>query len=308
MLPPEFISRLERIIPKEYLPGVLSGFSRQDPLAIRVNTLKITLSEALEALKADGIPFSCVSWSETAIVISDVPKETISAYRLVTDGQLFFQALSSQLPAIVLDPKPGERVLDLCAAPGSKTTQMCAMMQDQGEIVACDVVKPRFFKLKSVCQLLGASNVRCKLIDGRRLRDDQGFDKVLVDAPCSSEGRFKTFNKKTVGYWSLRKIKEMAHKQKGLLLSASRLLKPSGRLVYSTCTFSPEENEAVVDWFLRKAEGFSIEPVRIEGVASYPCLAEWEGRRYSEEACKAFRVLPTHIIGGFFMARFRKTA
>ena len=308
MLPQEFIDRLGRIVPSDHIEDVIAGFSVPDVPAIRLNTLKATVPEALSCLKADGIPFSPLPWSKTAFFLDGVTKDKLYDYPLVNDGRVYFQTLSSQLPVIVLDPQPGERVLDMCAAPGSKTTQMCAMMQDRGEIVACEVVKPRFFKLKAVCQLLGASNVRCKLIDGRRFRDDQGFDRILVDAPCSSEGRFKTFDKKTVGYWSLRKIKEMAHKQKGLLLSASRLLKPGGRLVYSTCTFSPEENEGVVDWFLRKAEGFTVEPVRPEGVPGYPCLTEWEGRSYTEDICKAFRVLPTDRTNGFFMASFRKEA
>jgi 16S rRNA (cytosine1407-C5)-methyltransferase len=299
---------LEKIVPREHFAGVLETFSRPDILTVRVNTLKKSVDEVCELFRNEGIGFSCVPWSSSTLIMEGVPKERLTAHALLREGNVYFQALSSMLPAIVLDPKPGERVLDLCAAPGSKTTQMSALMENKGEVVAVEVVKSRFFKLKAVCQLMGASNVRCKLTDGRRLRDDAGFDRILVDAPCSSEGRFKTFDKESVGYWSLRKIKEMAHKQKGLLLSASRLLKPSGSLVYSTCTFSPEENEAVVDWFLRKAEGFSVEPVRIQGVQAYPCLTEWEGRGFSPEVRKAFRVLPGDTMNGFFIVSFRKNA
>ncbi len=306
MLPETFIKRLEKIIPQSHFLSVLDSFSRPDSLCLRVNTLKIPLDEAFDELNKEGMAFSRISWSKTAVVIQGVAKEVLSAHSLVTEGKLYFQALSSMLPVVVLDPKPGESILDMCAAPGSKTTQMAAMMNGQGEIVAVETVKPRFFRLKSVCALLGATNVSCKLTDARRFRSSGLFDKILVDAPCSSEGRFKTFDKKSVGYWSPRKIKEMAHKQKGLLLSASRLLKDGGRMVYSTCTFAPEENESVVDWFLRKSEGMIMEPVRIEGVFSYPCLGEWEGREFSTEVEKAFRVLPTGMMGGFFVASFRK--
>jgi 16S rRNA (cytosine1407-C5)-methyltransferase len=306
MVPQEFLQRLEKIVPQEHLAAVLEGFARPDILSLRVNTLKATVAEARDTLSQEGLSFSPVAWSETVLIMEGVAKEKISAHPLVTEGKLYFQALSSLLPAIVLDPQPGERVLDFCAAPGSKTTQMSALMQNKGEIVAVDSVKPRFFKLRAVCKLLGADNVSFKLCDARRFRDNELFDRILVDAPCSSEGRFKTFDKKTVGYWSQRKIKEMAHKQKGLLLSASRLLKPGGRLVYSTCTFSPEENEGVVDWFLRKAEGFSVEPVRIPGVLTYPCLTEWEGRGFSPEVRKACRVLPSDNMNGFFIASFIK--
>ena len=104
--------------------------------------------------------------------------------------------------------------------------------------------------------------------DGRRLRAHDGlYDRILVDAPCSCEGRFIINEPKSFAYWSVRKIKEMSHKQKGLLLNASRLLGPGGILVYATCTFAPEENEEVVDWFLRKTDGrFELTPIRIDGV------------------------------------------
>jgi NOL1/NOP2/sun family putative RNA methylase len=308
VLPQEFLQRLGKIVPQEQLSGVLETFFRPDVLSVRVNTLKITVEDADALFRSEGIGFSGVPWSNTALITEGVSKDRLMAHSLIREGKVYVQALASMLPAIVLDPRPGERVLDFCAAPGSKTTQMAALMQNKGTIVAVESVKPRFYRLRSVCGLLGAANVSFKFCDARRFRDHEPFDRILVDAPCSTEGRFKDFNKESVGYWSLRKIKEMAHKQKGLLLSASRLLKPGGRLLYSTCTFSPEENEAVVDWFLRKAVGFSVEPVSIEGVSSYPCLTAWEGRSYSEDICKAFRVLPTDKMNGFFMASFRKEA
>jgi 16S rRNA (cytosine1407-C5)-methyltransferase len=209
---------------------------------------------------------------------------------------------------VVLNPHSEDLVLDVCAAPGSKTTQMALMMKNRGEITALDSVKNRFYKLKAVCTLMGALNVKCLLTDARRFRaGDTLFDKIMVDAPCSSEGRFTTLDKDSFGYWSPRKIKEMAHKQKGIILSAARCLKPGGFLVYSTCTFAPEENETVVDWFLRKTKGeFTLEPFDLPGVPRYPALKSYENRTYTQDLSFCWRVLPDGIFSGFFIARFFK--
>jgi 16S rRNA (cytosine1407-C5)-methyltransferase len=140
---------------------------------------------------------------------------------------------------------------------------------------------------------------------GRRLREEAPFDRILVDAPCSCEGRFIIHEPKSFAYWSLRKIKEMSHKQKGLLLNASRLLAPDGVLVYATCTFAPEENEEVVDWFLRKTDGrFELTPMQIEGVKTYPCLTQWHKRSYDLRIRNAVRILPDERMEGFFIAKF----
>lgn len=305
-IPPLFLERLQKIIPAGKLDGVIRSFSRVLPITVRINLLKIKKEEVLDQLKEAGIEYTRVSWNTDALILAGITSRGVNDLQLIQDGCLYRQALSSMLPVLVLAPKPGERVLDLCAAPGSKTTQIAAMMDNKGELVAVEAVKARFFKLKAVCQLLGAENVSFKITDGRRFRSHELFDKVLVDAPCSSEGRFSTLDKDSLGYWSERKIKEMVRKQRGLLLTASRLLKPGGVLVYSTCTFAPEENEGVVDWALRKAEGLHLETVSLPGVEVYPALAEWEGRDLSPEVKKCVRVLPEEMMEGFFIAKFRK--
>ncbi len=128
---------------------------------------------------------------------------------------------------MVLDPRPGQRVLDLCAAPGSKTSQIAMHMNNQGLLKANEPVRQRLYRLKSVLQLTGAK-AQISSTDGRRLKEHEGlYDRILVDAPCSCEGRFIIDEPKSFAYWSVRKIKEMSHKQKGLLLNASRLLDPA---------------------------------------------------------------------------------
>jgi 16S rRNA (cytosine1407-C5)-methyltransferase len=135
------------------------------------------------------------------------------------------------------------------------------------------------------------------------------FDKILVDAPCSSEGRFDINAPKTFAYWSPRKIKEMRTKHKGLLWRGCQLLKPGGTLVYSTCTFAPEENEEVVDWVLRKSDGtLRPEPVGIPGLPVYPALREWKKRKYGPSIDACVRIKPDRLWDAFFIAKLRKVS
>ena len=281
-----------------------------DPLAVRVNTLKADLDTLVLRLRSEGLLIDRVPWCPEALIMSGVPKKELSRHPLFSEGILYFQNLSSLVPALILAPKPGERVLDLCAAPGSKTTQIAAMMEGRGTLVAVEAVKARFYKLKTVCGLLGANNVSLKLTDGRyyRMPEEGPFDKVLVDAPCSSEGRFRTFEPESYAYWSPRKIREMAHKQKGLLLNASRLVKPGGELLYSTCTFAPEENEGVVDWFLKKQGAeFVLSPVNLPSVKACPSLAVWDRRVFASDLSRCLRILPDGKMSGFFLAFFKRS-
>ncbi len=309
MIPPEFIERLRVTIPEEDVAAALRGFSSPDSLVIRVNPLKSSDRDPVAALREQGGVLDPVAWCPGAFIVSAVAPTAISHHPLAASGNIYQQSLASLIPAIVLDPKPGEMVLDACAAPGSKTAQMAAMMKNEGAIVAVEAVKSRFFRLKAVCALQAAINVTCKLCDIRRFRSPEGlmFDRVLADAPCSSEGRFKSDEPESVAYWSVRKIKEMSYKQKGILMSASRHVKPGGTLVYSTCTYAPEENEEVVDWFLRKSEGaFTLEDCHLPGVPAYPCLTSWGRSEFDPAVLKCLRVKPGNGYTGFFVAKFKR--
>jgi 16S rRNA (cytosine1407-C5)-methyltransferase len=229
-------------------------------------------------------------------------------------GAVYLQNVSSQLPALVLDPQPGERVLDLCAAPGSKTGQIGALMAGGGEIVAVEKVRPRFYRLLANLRDQGVTTARAVLGSGTGYwhREPEAFDRVLVDAPCSTEGRFRAEDAETTRYWSERKIKEMRAVQERLLFSAVQSLKPGGVLVYSTCTFAPEENEAVVDRALRTF-GDALEVLdaglpeagRV-ATAATAGLREWRGRTFNAGIGRTRRILPDGFLEGFFLARVVK--
>ncbi len=318
-LPPLFLERLRKIIPEESFESAEESFSKERPLSVRVNTLKISKDDALSMLRQKNIEYKPVVWYENALIlckkrgqadVSACPLLTLREFhetKLMDEGYFYIQNLSSMLPVLALDIKPGEEILDMCAAPGSKTVQMAAHLNNSGTITALETVKDRFYRLKSVVTQFGAKNISCKFTDARKFRSSQLFDKILVDAPCSSEGRFKTGDKKSYAYWSPRKIKEMMHKQRGLLVSAGRLLKPDGILVYSTCTFSPEENEGVVSWFLKKTnDTMVLEEISLPDVPRYSSLLEWENKSFHADVKKCFRVLPGDNMEGFFIAKFKK--
>lgn len=215
------------------------------------------------------------------------------------------------LPALVLAPQPGETVLDLTAAPGSKTTQIACLMRGQGRMIANDNNRIRFFKLKANVEAQGASNVELSLRAGEVLgRTHPGvFDRVLVDAPCSAEGRFQVREPASLRYWKPRKVQEMARKQRRLLASGLAAVKPGGVLVYSTCTFAPEENEGMVDWALSKfGAAVMLEPIALELPNRMPGLTRWEGKVFDPSVARTARILPTPDMEGFFLARFRKRA
>lgn len=308
-LPELFLHRLQEIIPSNKYPSCLESFSSPSPLIVRANTLKISKEELLESLRNLNIQFTEISGIQDALELHHISSRELQETEIFKRGDVYCQGLSSMLPAIVLDPKPGEWVLDMCAAPGSKTTQMAALMQNRGRIVALEAVRTRYYKLKSVVGAQGAEIVSMRAIDARRFRpaEAQLFDKILVDAPCSSEGRFKINHPQTYAFWSLRKIKEMVRKQRGILLNASRWLKPHGVLVYSTCSFAPEENEGTIDWLLRKTrDKLKIIPIELTKIETTPPVLRWQGKDFHPQLKHSRRILPNQKREGFFMVKLRR--
>jgi 16S rRNA (cytosine1407-C5)-methyltransferase len=227
---------------------------------------------------------------------------------LFNEGRIYIQGLSSQLAAIILDPRPGETVLDLAAAPGGKTLHIAALMHNEGQLSAVEPVKHRFFKLKANLERGDASMVKTYLRDGREVGNKvpERFDRVLLDAPCSSEARIRSGRPETWAHWSEKKIKEVARKQKRLLISAIRALKPGGTLLYSTCSFAPEENELVIQDALRRYPEMKVIPADIPVDNVQQGLSEWAGKSLNPEVKKCTRILPNQHMDGFFLCLLQK--
>ena len=231
-------------------------------------------------------------------MLAELDERDVGKWDLYLDGRIYVQGLSSMVPALALAPRPGDRVLDLAAAPGSKTTQMAAMMGNRGVILANEPNAVRAERLAYNARLQGCSIVEVHRGWGEKLGTEmpESFDRVLVDAPCSGEGRFTAAEPGTWRSWSRRTVAESVRLQRRLLASGIRALKPGGTLVYSTCTVNAEENEAIVEGALGTQQ-VSVEPVpiRVPGALS--------GVRGLEAAV---RIVPDRDHEGFFVCRMRK--
>lgn len=312
MLPQAFLDRIREIIPTDVLHAVLSSFCVPKPVTFRVNSLKMTADDLASALAFRGIPAARIPWYADAFMLGDVSQKVLTATDLYAQGMLYVQSLSSMIPPLVLDPKPEETVLDLTAAPGSKTTQMAAMMKNTGTIVANDRSRVRTYKLDANLKTQGVINTTVTRLPGEILWQQyaEHFDKALVDVPCSLEGTFLCSYPKSFQGWTPKKVNILSKMQKFLLRSAVSATKPDGMIVYSTCTLEPEENEAVIDWLIKKEKGNVV--IASFSSRSFPEMTEgltsWKGRTYDQSIMNTRRILPSATMEGFFVAKLRKIA
>jgi len=276
------------------------------PSAVRVNTIKTTVERTREALDAEGIAYDPAEWYPGLLRLPDAQPGTNWPY---VHGWTHGQEEVSAVPARVLDPAPGERVWDACAAPGSKTTQLAALMNDSGLVVATDNNLGRIAALRSNAERLGCTNVAVTREDARNHSlkpfEFDRYDRALVDVPCSCEGTVRK-NPDALEDWTLDHVHEIAGVQKGILRRAVQATREGGSVVYSTCTFAPAENEAVLDHAIREADcelvDFDLPLAHVEGVRA------WEGETYDESVRRAKRIYPHHNdTGGFFVARLEVT-
>lgn len=307
VFPSDFIARLEQLYPAES-SHILEILQTGRPTTFRVNTLKASVESVKVELSKAGFAFEEQPFGN-AFILKNKTIRDLEEHPLYEAGALYVQGLSSMLPALFLDPKPGESILDCAAAPGSKTTQMAALMNNEGMILANDTSRIRLFKLKANLEKQGVTNVHVRQGMGQHLWQDfpEVFDRALVDVPCSMEGRFRADRPKTIADWSIRKIKDLAERQKFMLLSAISCTRPGGRIVYSTCTMAPEENEAVVAWALKKVKGAVVieEPQRLP-VSMSPGLTEWQNSSFGSELQKTRRIIPSSQYEGFYVAVLQK--
>ena len=308
-LPQAFLQRLQTILPADLYDTCLRTFDMERPTCFRINPLRGEEAVVRRELEQAGFDLRPISWAPAAYRVEGGQRRALTESSAFAEGRLYIQNPSSMLAPLVLDPVPGETVLDLAAAPGGKTLQMAAMMQNRGRISAVEPVKGRFFRLQANLQRHGVTMVRSYRMDGRAVgRKVPGrFDRVLLDAPCSSEARFRTADPASWAHWSPKKVKESARKQGRLLESAFHSLKPGGRLLYCTCSFAPEENEQVVDGLLRRhGTELRLEPVRLPVDNWIPGLTRWQGRRWDPALARAVRGIPDGEMDGFFLCLLRR--
>jgi len=262
---------------------------------IRVNTLKTSIQEIKSRFDLKPIP-----WCKEGFFINKLSVGNTKEHYL---GYIYLQGAASMIPPLVLNPKPNDIILDTCASPGSKTTQMAAMMENQGLIIANDSKIDRLKPLTLNLQRCGVTNTIITRMEGHWFKNR--FDKILLDAPCSGIGTIRK-SYKTIKMWNPQTIKKMSSLQKRLIANSFEILNKGGTLVYSTCTLEPHEDEAVVDYLLKRYDNAKLEKFSLD-LKRGSITEEFEGDVYSSEVKKCLKLWPQdNDTEGFFVAKIRK--
>ncbi|MEM2916118.1 MAG: RsmB/NOP family class I SAM-dependent RNA methyltransferase [Candidatus Woesearchaeota archaeon] len=270
--------------------------------ALRVNTLRIPEDALVSRLGALGVSLSKIPWLAHGYHVEH-SKFSLGASIEFLLGYFYLQDAAAQLPVEILDPKPGDVVLDCCAAPGGKTTQLAQLMQNKGAIIALEKKSHRLLSLRNNLERLGVSNCAVYHLDAVKAgKLGIMFDKVLLDAPCS--GNYASDKE----WFSKRKIDDVrksAEFQRSLLKAAISVLKPNGLLVYSTCTLEPEENELNMQWLI---DNYDVKFEPVGASVGDRGITEVFGKRLHGSIANCRRFWP-HKTGteGFFIAKVKKT-
>lgn len=286
------------------MPGALecrTVNTAHDVRHIRVNTLVATPEVIADRLRRLGLAVTAQPWAPEALIVACADTRALTELPDYAAGAFLLQNHASLLPVLALDPQPGDLVLDVCAAPGGKTAHLAARMGNSGQILANDVSLARWHRMNALLRQLGVSNTRTVRGPGEQLwrRHAAGFDRVLLDAPCSMLGTDTP---------SRSAVKALARQQQVLLRSAATCLRPGGVLVYSTCTITAEENESVIAAALARPElALEVVPVDLPGAPLTAAqTVDPRGRSYPAGIAGCRRVEAGADLEGFFIARLRR--
>jgi len=275
--------------------------------SIRVNTVLDSVANVKKSIEAKGWKLEPIPWCKEGFWIEHPDRKDVGNLLEHHLGKIYVQEAVSMIPPLALQPKPGDLVLDMCAAPGSKTTQMGAMMGNKGLLVANDLKGERLQSLGINIQRSGLTNVVVTKMHGKRFHEF-AFDKILVDAPCSGTGTIRK-SLKTIRIWNEGMIRKIAREQIGLAERAVLNLKSGGEMVYSTCSLEPEENEMIVHLLLEKFAELEVVPVKLPGLKTGKPVMEWNGVSLNPQIKHALRIWPQdNDTEGFFVCKLRKKA
>ena len=290
-IPQFFKEMLLKQYGEEITNKIINGYLKQRLVTLRVNTIKSNKETVKQKLQQVGIETEEVSWNPDGLIIKNVREEEIKKLDIYENGEIYLQSLSSMLPPIILEPKAGENILDMAAAPGGKTTQIAAITENKAFITACEKNKIRADRLKYNLQKQGVGCVNVMLEDARKLSDFFSFDKILLDAPCSGSGTMSVFDNS----FNKELVDRSSKTQEELLKKALKILKPGGEMIYSTCSILAHENEKILEKVLQNAGAEIVKIKTLEGVTTLPATIEG-----------VLCVAPTVLHEGFFIAKIKK--
>lgn len=300
-LPKEFQNKMKQLLDTEY-NDFISSFDDKPHKGIRINTSKISIEQFIKAYPYE---LKQIPWCNEGFYVNNNGDIKLGKHPYYHCGLYYIQEPSAMIPVEVLSPKQGDKVLDICAAPGGKSTQMAAKLSGEGIVVSNDISPKRVKSLAKNIKIMGIANSVILNESPKNLSKNFAgfFDKILVDAPCSGEGMFKR-DSVSIKKWSKDSILEYSKMQREILEYAPKMLKSNGTIVYSTCTFSPEEDEGTINWFLNKFPDFHV-----EHIANMPMLdnghPEWIDASSSLVGAK--RAWPHKITGdGHFVVLLKR--
>ncbi|MRI58380.1 MAG: RsmB/NOP family class I SAM-dependent RNA methyltransferase [Epsilonproteobacteria bacterium] len=290
-----FEERIKKIEPK-----ILENLAKKEAFSFRINHHRGD-ERTIQSLKDEGFEPQRVAWAEDVYVLPMEDRKRIVKSSAYTKNEIYIQNLSSIFAAYSLRIDPDDWVLDLAAAPGGKSL---IFSEKAKKVSAVEPDKGRYFRMRRNFKEHGVKNIQTYNKDGRFIyKSCPGwFDKVFLDAPCSSEAHIDG----EVTWWNLRRVRRFSKLQKELIVSAFESLKEGGEMIYATCTFSPEENEEVIDFLLGRYDNAEVVKVEAPFENVMEGIRRWEEKVYSDEVKKSLRILPHGAFSGFFMAKIKK--
>lgn len=293
--------KIQLMFNKDEAQKFMEESEKPRPTVIRTNTLKIKRKDLMKLLVAKGMDLDPIEFCTASLVIYKSPVPVGATPEYLT-GLYTIQGASSLLPVLNLDVNPEDKVLDMCAAPGGKTTHLAALMNNTGVIFAYDIEKKRLKALQSNVSRLGINNCIAVCKDARKIQNEY-FDKILLDAPCSGTGIISKDASVKVNRSHID-VKKTVKLQKDLILKAFKMLSVGGILVYSTCSILVDENEVVVDSLLKKKIGAKLLPCTEVGKNGF---TKYRGNHFHPTMKFSRRVYPhVHNMDGFFVAKITK--
>ena len=302
-----FPARMSRLlnVPEYKLSEILKPY---DCFTCRLNRLRNTTREKVIATASkSGILLEPLSWYPDAFLVN-TNKYNLVTTDLVKGGVLYIQNASSYLPVLALQPESGDIILDACAAPGGKSSHIAALTDGNIDLWLNDGIVTRIENIKQVQKLLGFKYNKLTTFPVQTIDKEihQQFDKILLDVQCSGEGMMDITNPFSMRFWSMNRIKKYMHLQTKALNACFKLLKPGGILVYSTCTFAPEENEAPISNLLKHNPDAVVQPLVFDSKFTRHGERKWDNFVFDPQLAGALRVLPSPGTEGFFVCRIRK--
>ena len=322
-LPKELSARMKEIYSKEDLKIIEKWFNveKRKP-SFRINTIKSDEEEIMNEVKVKWLKIKKVDFLENWYVLEEWREKDLWDMEISEKGKIYMQQITSQIPVQFLDLKEGNKVLDITAAPWSKTSQIASVLKNSWKIIAVDNNQIRVDKLTFTLKRQWVKNVKIIKTDARNIQVElwiieekngytkndifEQFDNIIFDAPCSAEGRINLNIEKTYAFWKPEIITRNYKLQKQILQKIIPLLKKGWTLVYSTCTLAPEENEAITHFILSNYPEFQIQEINLNYKNSRPWIKKFQKQVFRNDVVKSLRILPNEESEGFYLAKFKK--